>query len=133
MSNKDPHYTDEFIDRLETLWGEGFLSPGGTSEVKEIVKGIDLAEKSVLDIGCGTGGAELVLTADLGAGRITALDVEEEMVERTRKRVIAAGLGARVDVQLVEPGPLTFPDNAFDVVFSKNSMVHITSVRLKML
>ena len=53
MSTEDSHYTDEFIDRLETLWGEGFLSPGGAEKVQEIVKGVDLAGKSVPDIGCG--------------------------------------------------------------------------------
>lgn len=56
MSDEESHYADEFVDRLETLWGEGFLSPGGATEVGEIVKGIDFADKSVLDIGCGTGG-----------------------------------------------------------------------------
>jgi len=48
VSLEDSHYTDEFVDRLEVLWGEGFLSPGGADEVREIVKGIDLAGKSVL-------------------------------------------------------------------------------------
>jgi phosphoethanolamine N-methyltransferase len=122
---EDSHYTDEFIDRLETLWGEGFLSPGGPEEVEEIVKGVDLAGKSVLDIGCGTGGAEIVLAAGLEGGRLTAIDVEEKMTTRTRKRVADAGLADKIDVQLVAPGPLDFPDASFDVVFSKDAMVHI--------
>ena len=33
----DIAYPDEFIDRLEVVWGEGFLSPGGADEVVEIL------------------------------------------------------------------------------------------------
>jgi phosphoethanolamine N-methyltransferase len=47
------------------------------------------------------------------------------MVERTRARVQAAGVSAKVEVKLVDPGPLDFPDSSFDVVFSQDSMVHI--------
>ena len=46
MSNEDIQYPDEFINRLEILWGEGFLSPGGADEVKLILKDIDLKNKS---------------------------------------------------------------------------------------
>ena len=125
MGDKEPHYTNEFIDRLEILWGEGFLSPGGNAEVKEILNGLDVVGKSILDIGCGTGGAELVLAGELNAGQVTAIDVESQMIERTQKRIANAALTDRVEVRLVEPGPLEFPNNSFDVVFSKDSMVHI--------
>jgi SAM-dependent methyltransferase len=125
MSAKNPDYSDEFIDRLEALWGDGFLSPGGASEVEEILDDCDLEDRSVLDIGCGTGGVEVLLVGELDAGHVTAIDVEPKMIDRTRQRVADAGLADRVDVRRVEPGPLDFPDDSFDVVFSKDSMVHI--------
>jgi hypothetical protein len=46
----DIQYSDHFIERLHTVWGEGFLSPGGPEEVRQIVSGIDLSGKIVLDI-----------------------------------------------------------------------------------
>ena len=46
----DIQYPDHFIERLHTVWGEGFLSPGGSEEVRQIVSGIDLSGKVVLDI-----------------------------------------------------------------------------------
>ena len=61
------HYTDEFIARLQLVWGAGFLSPGGPQEVGEIVKRLDLGDRRVLDIGCGTGGPAIVLARDYGA------------------------------------------------------------------
>ena len=75
-------YPDHFVDRLQTIWGEGFLSPGGPEEVKEIARDIELVGKSVLDIGCGTGGPSIVLARDLGVARIVAIDVESKLLER---------------------------------------------------
>jgi phosphoethanolamine N-methyltransferase len=125
MNDKEIHYPAEFTDRLETIWGEGFLSPGGPEEVREIVAGIGIQGKSVLDIGCGTGGVEIVLAGELGAGHITAIDIEPQLVERTRGLVARHGLDEKVDVRLVGPGPLDFPDNSFDIVFSKDSLIHV--------
>ena len=127
MSGHGPQYPKHFVDRLEILWGEGFLSPGGPDEVREIVKGIDLSGRSVLDIGCGTGGVDFVLARDLYAGRIVAVDVEPDLLERARKRLEQAHpeLSNRIDFRLVEPGPLDWRDGTFDVVFSKDAMIHI--------
>jgi phosphoethanolamine N-methyltransferase len=85
MSNENIQYADEFINRLEILWGEGFLSPGGADEVKLVLKDIDLNNKSILDIGCGTGGVEVVLAGEFDIDRVTGIDVEPQLVERTQK------------------------------------------------
>ena len=49
------HYGPKQLNMLKTVWGEGFLSPGGTEEIDQILKGLNLKNKKVLDIGCGTG------------------------------------------------------------------------------
>ena len=125
MSYENIQYADEFINRLEILWGEGFLSPGGVDEVKLVLKDIDLNNKSILDIGCGTGGVEVVLAGEFDIDRVTGIDVEPQLVERTQKLVDKKGLSAKVKVELVDPGPLDFANNEFDIVFSKDSMIHI--------
>lgn len=127
MAGTEPQYPQHFVDRLEILWGEGFLSPGGPAEVREIVRGLDLAGKTVLDIGCGTGGVDFVLAGELGAGRVIAVDVESGLLEQARGRLEAAhpGLKDRIEFTLVAPGPLGWPDASFDVVFSKDAMIHI--------
>ena len=56
MTENNQHYDHEHLKFLEMLWGEGYLSPGGVDEVREILKGFDVADKKVLDIGCGAGG-----------------------------------------------------------------------------
>lgn len=64
VNDGDAEYTDESISFLETLWGEGYLSPGGPEEVRAVLDGIELTGKSVLDIGCGSGGITRSLAAD---------------------------------------------------------------------
>jgi len=65
----------------ELVWGKGFLSPGGPDNVKETVAGLDLADKLVLDIGCGIGGPALVLAGELGA-RVIGFDLEAPLIAR---------------------------------------------------
>ena len=48
----------------------------------------------VLEIGCGTG-LDTLFLADLGA-RLVACDPSEEMLARTRRRLVTAGLGDRI-------------------------------------
>ena len=90
-----------------------------------ILQGVDLRNKSVLDIGCGTGGAEIVLAGEFDVKRIVGIDVEPQLIERTTKLIAQKGLIDKAQVLLVEPGPLDFKDEEFDVVFSKDSMIHI--------
>jgi phosphoethanolamine N-methyltransferase len=118
-------YAKPFTDALQFMWGEGFLSPGGPEEVAEMVAGIDLVGKRVLDVGSGLGGVDILLATVHGAAEVVGIDVEPQLVESASALVSAKGLAERVTFQLVKPGPLPFPDASFDVVFSKDAMVHI--------
>ena len=119
------NYDVEHIAFLEALWGDGYMSPGGPAEVARLLSGTDLAGKAVLDIGCGTGGIAVSLVADYGAASVIGVDVEASVCAAATARVERSGLQGRVEIQRVEPGPLPFADGSFDVVFSKDSIVHI--------
>lgn len=118
-------YSGSLILILEKIWGEGFLSPGGEAEVGRLVGSHDFAGRSVLDIGCGAGGIDLALVRNHGAGYVTGIDVEDGVIARGRELVEAAGLTDRIGLVKVAPGPLPFPPGTFDIVFSKDSIVHI--------
>lgn len=118
-------YHARMIGMLEAVWGEGFLSPGGPDEVARVLEGADIAGLSVLDIGCGAGGIDLALVRTHGAGYVTGIDVEDSVLARARSLVVAAGLEDRIGCVKVVPGPLPFPPGTFDLVFSKDSIVHI--------
>ena len=121
----DEHYPPRLIAMLEAVWGEGFLSPGGPAEVARVLEGHDLTGKAVLDIGCGAGGIDVALATSHGAAYVTGIDVEDSVLNRARELVAAKGLTDRIGLVKVAPGPLPFPPGTFDVVFSKDSIVHI--------
>ncbi len=125
MSDANDLYDDLHIAFLEALWGEGYLSPGGPQEVSRVLEGLDLTGKHVLDIGCGSGAITLSLAVDHGAAQVVGIDVEAPVCEAARARIVSAGAQDRVKIRQVEPGPFAFPDQAFDIVFSKDSIIHI--------
>jgi len=118
-------YPRQMVDMLQAIWGEGFLSPGGPEEVARLIGAVDLRGLAVLDIGCGAGGIDIALVRAHGVGFVTAIDVEDTVVGRARALVARDSLGTRIRVLKVAPGPLPFPPCSFDVVFSKDSIVHI--------
>ena len=121
----EPYYPPRMIAMLEAVWGEGFLSPGGPDEVARVIGDHDLRGASVLDIGCGAGGIDIALVQTHGAKFVTGIDVEDPVIEHARALIDTAGLSARIGLCKVAPGPLPFPPGTFDVVFSKDSIVHI--------
>ena len=126
MADEIPHdYDTSMLEMLQIIWGEGYLSPGGPQAVRAIMDGIDLAGKRVLDIGCGLGGLDQVLV-ELGAMQVVGVDVAGPLVGLGRKRIAAAALADRIDLQVVQPeAPLPFGDGAFDVVFTKDAWLHV--------
>ncbi len=122
-------YDDKLVALLEALWGDGFLSPGGTDEVALVLSGLDLRGTAILDIGCGTGGCARFIAEQHSPRRIVGIDVEAAVVERATKLAVAAGVSDIASFVAVEPGPFPFGDATFDVVFSKDSLLHIADKR----
>ncbi|MEP3439799.1 MAG: class I SAM-dependent methyltransferase [Hoeflea sp.] len=120
-----PEYDDTAIRFLEALWGEGFLSPGGRDEVRRVVKDLDFTGKRVLDIGCGSGGITLFLANDYSLANITGFDVEQPVVDLATRRAAEQGLSGKASFVRGDPGPLPFADQSFDIVFSKDALIHV--------
>jgi ubiquinone/menaquinone biosynthesis C-methylase UbiE len=118
-------YDDAMRVLLQTLWGDGFLSPGGPAEVAELLRDCDLRGRTVLDIGAALGAVDELLVREHGAGHVTGIDLDPAMLAQMDERIRRAGLTNRVRSLRVDPGPLPFADDSFDVVFSKDSIVQI--------
>jgi len=118
-------YTDRVIEGMQSLYGRGFLSPGGPDEMHVFLEGSDLSGCRVLDMGCGIGGASIMLTRDFGAAHVTGVDIAADLVERAKAAAAEAGFGGTTLFQPIDPGPFPFDDGSFDAVFIKDVVCHI--------
>ncbi len=118
-------YTENFITALQWMWGDGYLAPGGPEEVAELLSDVKIKGSNVLDIGCGLGAISILLAENYGAKSVLGIDVEPHLIEHSRRRAEKSGLAETVQFELVDPGPLKFDSRSFNIVFSKDSIVHI--------
>jgi len=123
--NRDSQYSNRIVDSMEEIFGKGFLSPGGPQEVVRAFRDMPISGASVLDWGCGLGGATMALARDLNAASVLGIDVDAGNLERAAKNIEDAGLNDRISLTLVEPGPMPLPDNRFDVIFTQAALCHI--------
>jgi len=122
----ESEYDDALITLLELIWGEGYMAPGGEGNVAKIAEGLEMRDKRVLDIGCGLGGPAFFLVRNHGAN-VVGTDIEPHIIERAKQRAKKYGLEAKTEFQLVEPGPLGFPDESFDFVVSSGAFTQIAN------
>lgn len=123
----EPHqeYDDDLTTLLEAVWGEGFMSPGGTEEVDRVLDGLDLTGLAALDLGCGLGGATVHIARQYGVASIVGIDIEDNLIEACVELASRAGLVEKAQFLQVEPGPLPVADASLDMVFSKDAIIHI--------
>ncbi len=119
-------YHDALITLLELVWGQDFMSPGGEGNVEKLVTGLELRDKTVLDIGSGLGGPAFVLAKNYGAN-VTGIDIEPQLVSHSNKRAMELGLQEMTEFRCVNPGPLDFPDGTFDAIVSSGAFTQVSS------
>lgn len=123
--NAAAEYDDTAIRFLESLWGDGFLSPGGPDEVDRVIGTLSLEGLTGLDIGCGSGGVTRHLVVKHRAARVTGFDVEWPVIGAAQKRAARNDLIDRLTFVHGRPGPLPFGDAVMDFVFSKDAILHV--------
>ncbi|MBI3236809.1 MAG: methyltransferase domain-containing protein [Chlamydiales bacterium] len=121
-------YHEDFIELVEMIYGEGFLSQGGENFVEQIVEGVDLSGKTVLDIGSGLGGPDLYLAKNHSAD-ITGLEPQKWLFERAvnnLERACGSLKGSLRFVLMEHPASLKpFGNGDFDIVMSKETVLHV--------
>src|SRR5574341_102756 len=99
---------------------------------EQILAGLVLPGQTVIDIGCGMGYFTLPLARLVGpGGRVIAVDLQEQMLRRVKKRAERAGLLSRIRLYQCGPDSLGLTDPAdFILAFW---MVHETADRPRFL
>lgn len=121
----DSQYTDAMLSGMQSAYGHGFLSPGGADELRRMVDGLGIEGRDVLDMGCGVGGAAILLAGECGASSVLGIDVEAHTLELARTAVEAAGLSDRIALELVAPDSVPLADDRFDMMLAKDVFCHV--------
>jgi 2-polyprenyl-3-methyl-5-hydroxy-6-metoxy-1,4-benzoquinol methylase len=97
--------------------------------VPQILFFADLRDRDVLDFGCGTGSTTVVLCENAPAARVTAVDIEPELLEVARLRLRHHGMEERVALQPISPvarlGDLPFAAEVFDFILANGVLEHV--------
>jgi ubiquinone/menaquinone biosynthesis C-methylase UbiE len=89
-----------------------------TSIATELLKGVDIRAKEVLDVGCGTGILSL-LALEQGAARVVGGDISEYMLDQCRTKASDHGYGEnRIMTRQLDAESLPFGEKSFDAVIS---------------
>ena len=104
-------YHDAMITVLELIWGKGFMTPGGEGNVANMIDGLDVRGKRILEIGSGLGGPAFVLAGKYGA-LVVGTDLEPHLVEHAQHRARELELDAQTEFLLVNRGSLEFADES---------------------
>lgn len=111
------------ILRYERVFGSGFVSTGGLETTKEFVSKLDLKpSQKVLDVGCGIGGGDFYMSENFDA-EVVGIDLSINMISFALERAI--GLKCAVEFEVADCTKKTYPDDTFDVIYSRDTILHI--------
>lgn len=117
-------YTPDAIRQYEAVYGPGFVSPGGAATTLALLGRVAITPAMrVLDVGCGLGGAALLLAGRFGA-TVQGIDLSQNMLRVARARCAAAGLAGLVTFAHADVLRYDQPD-AFDLIHSRDVFLHI--------
>jgi phosphoethanolamine N-methyltransferase len=117
-------YTPGEIRKYETIYGRNFISPGGESTARDILRLATITPNmNILDVGCGLGGAAFLLAQTFGA-RVHGIDLSRNMLELAQARCQAAQLTAAVTFEHADILHYQ-PSSDFDLVHSRDVFLHI--------
>ncbi|XP_068647147.1 phosphoethanolamine N-methyltransferase 1-like [Aristolochia californica] len=116
-------YKSNGILRYERVFGEGFVSTGGLETTKEFVAKMDLKPgQKVLDVGCGIGGGDIYMAEEFSVD-VTGIDLSVNMISFALEHAI--GRQCSVEFEVADCTKKTYPDNTFDVIYSRDTILHI--------
>ncbi len=113
-----------FFDRWARTYDDGRISPWFRYTQRMTIDVLRVEpSSSVLDVGCGTGYATVLLASMVPEGKACGVDISPGMIEQARTKV-PAPLKGRVEFRQASAMDLGYPDSSFTHVLCTNSFHH---------
>ncbi|MBD3227999.1 MAG: methyltransferase domain-containing protein [Candidatus Lokiarchaeota archaeon] len=93
-----------------------------TIKAFELLPGID--NPDILDIGCGSGVPTIKL-AELSRGNIIAIDIDQKLLDKLRRKIEKYNLTDRIKVKKGSMNELDFLNKRFDIIWAEGSIAVI--------
>lgn len=121
-------YSNNGILRYEKIFGTDYVSVGGeTTTAHFCEKWLNLKTgQKVLDIGCGIGGSAFYMASHYGVD-VHGIDLAKNMIgiAHDKVRSKSAGIGHRCQFNVNDATIMDYPENFYDVVYSRDTILHI--------
>jgi len=120
-------YLKNGILRYQRVFGYTFVSTGGKQTTEEFVSTLNLKPgMKVLDIGCGTGGSAFYMAEKYGV-HVLGVDLSQNMLDIAymHKGEMPEKVQNLVQFRYLDATQACFPENYFDVVYSRDAIMHI--------
>ena len=116
--SRNKHAAKVTYDRLSPIY-DGLA---GSSETQFMHQGLEMlgmnTGETVLEIGCGTGKAQVELCHQVGdPGKVYAIDLSRGMLQKSRSRLASAGLQQQVSLLEGDGSCLPYRNGSFNAVF----------------
>lgn len=122
---KNDKWSAERIKVAELIWGDGFTFPGGAEHVLQMVKPMTLTSaKSMLDIGCGLGGATRAIAKTFGTW-VIGMEGSPALAKAGMQYSEMAGLAKKAPIQHFDPATVELPAKKFDAICLRNIFSNI--------
>ncbi|MCZ6483558.1 MAG: methyltransferase domain-containing protein [Alphaproteobacteria bacterium] len=118
----DKNWPAERIKIVETIWGPGFIGPGGSEQVLKLVRPFGMnSSMNVLDLGAGLGGPARAIAEDSKAW-LTGMEGSDALAAAGMERSVNAGMSKKAPVNHADFETIELRPNFFDRVFSKEAL-----------
>merc|ERR1712168_1328305 len=121
-------YTRKGILRYEAIFGRTYVSVGGETTTREFCSQLGLRPgMKVLDIGCGTGGSAFYMAREFGVD-VHGIDLASNMIgiAQDYRAEMEPAVKHRVQFYIEDALTMEYPENFYDVVYSRDTILHIT-------
>lgn len=132
--NQNSQYSGDVIDTFEATFGKNYMSAGGHETSLETARLLapvltTRSAPTMLDIGCGIGGAAVFFATEYGA-TVKAVDVNSigiEKADETLEEISPLPKG-KVDFEVLDvtSDDCHFDDETFDIIYSRDVMLHFS-------